>query len=377
MNILLATRADHAQRMGGDRVVIENVQAALRSLGHHATLSSEAAPDLTGIDLVHLFSLDALPWTYLQARAARTGRRPYIITPFYWTSTEAVPVAAYPIAERLVRRSLPEGWIDAMALRRGARRAGLNDSALNALPHFDRQRLRAEVLEGARCIVASGQAEKDRILRDFPGLDPAKILPLPFGCSLPTPVTPSVPPPAPGYFLCVGAIGPRKNQLALARAVRRIPGGRLVCIGDVAAGAAQYMRAVARAAPEDTVFLPAQPHGALGAFYTSARAVVQPSFIELPGLVALEAALAGHPVVASDRPPVREYLEGLATFVDPISPDAIQRGCETAVPPSASLAAEARQRFTWSSHAERLVEHATASLPSPRPARSPSHVEAP
>lgn len=329
MRVLFHTRPDHDLRPGGDGVVIEALGERLTSLGLQVDLSSATDADLAGYDAVHLFNLELIPHTFLQAANARRQGRPYLVTPIYWTPSESTPPRSYLQPERTVRLLLPDRVVDWLSLAAACRGSPGGVRALAELPSRSRQSLRASVLAGATRVFASCEAERRRLLRDFPTLTPEKVVVARFGYRAARAEAPTVALPEPGYFLCVGAFGPRKNQLNLARALRGVPGARIVFVGGASPRTERYRRAVEAAAP-GSLFLPAQPRGALPAFYAGARAVVQPSFIELPGLVAMEAAASLRSVVTSDHEPAREYLDGLVTFADPASPESIRQACLSA-----------------------------------------------
>jgi glycosyltransferase involved in cell wall biosynthesis len=255
---------------------------------------------------------------------------------------------------------LPERAIDLISLAAACRRNG-GVRKLGRLASLSRQRLRASVLTGATRIFVMSEGERRCLLQDFRTLSPEKVVISRFGYRAASATPATVTLPEPGYFLCVGAFGPRKNQLNLARALRDVPGARIVFIGSAATASERHRRAVLAAAPPGTLSLPDQPHGALPAFYRDARAVVQPSFIELPGLVAMEAVANLRPVVAADREPVREYLTGLASFADPDSPAAIRRACLSALAPDAGRVARFVGAHDWARVA-RPVEEAYLSL---------------
>ena len=312
MRVLFQTRPDHDERPGGDRVVIDALRERLRALGLEIDLSGATAPELRGYDAVHLFNLELMPHTSLQAENARRHGRPYFVTPTYWTPGEASP-----------RRVRVPG------LTRG------------------RQRTRKAVLAGATRVFASCEAERRRLLRDFSGLAEEQVVVARFGYRAPPPEEPTVPLPEPGYILCVGGFGHRKNQLNLARALREVPRARIVFVGSARRGDGRYRRAALAHAPRGSLSVLDQPHGALPFFYERARVVVQPSFVELPGLVAMEAVANLRPVVTAGHEPAREYLEGLVTFADPASPESIRRACLSAAEPDPARVARFVAEHDW------------------------------
>ena len=149
-------------------------------------------------------------------------------------------------------------------------------------------------------------------------------------------------------FVCAGGIGPRKNQLKLVKAFRRLREERLLIIGDVAPFCEPYYRAARAAAGSNVQFISRMPQSKLRTVLRVARACVQPSFIETPGLVALDAAAEGTPVVVGDVGPVREYFGDLAHYCRPGSVSSIVTACEAAAAAGRTDGSAFAKRYEWS-----------------------------
>jgi glycosyltransferase-like protein len=185
--------------------------------------------------------------------------------------------------------------------------------------------------------------------------------------------------------LAVGGIEPRKNSLRLLAAFARLrlchPTAQLWIVGGASAldhggYRAEYARARGELDPATGAAvheLGVVSEADLAALYRVAQVVALPSLQEGFGLVALEALAAGVPLVASDRPPFTEFLDGTcAALVDPLSVQAIAAGLERALrAPATQIAAGRRcaQRFSWPRVAaahldgyERILGHAGNAL---------------
>ncbi len=173
-------------------------------------------------------------------------------------------------------------------------------------------------------------------------------------------------------LLFVGRIQPLKGLTvalgALAELTPRHPDAVLVVVGGQSGRDGETEMAAARAliahhGLENRVrFVPPQPHHMLSTYYRAADVVVVPSRSESFGLVALEAAACGVPVVAAAvgglRTLVEEGVTGL--LVDTRDPAAYAVALDEllgrpAVAAAMGAAASERARhYTWSTTAARL-----------------------
>jgi glycosyltransferase involved in cell wall biosynthesis len=244
-------------------------------------------------------------------------------------------------------------------MRLGFARARLREqlgfsSARSIVP--DHVRLQSQIVNGAHLVFPNSQAEKQHLLDRFPDLQASRLHVVYNGVDpVSFPATRSS-----EFFLCAGAVGPRKNQLNLVKAFRQLPHERLIVLGKTAPNCDKYRRAVERAAGANVEFHDAVPHERMADYWLRTKVLVQPSYIETPGLSALEAAAGDVPVVVSDVPPVREYFAGAAYYCQPGSPQSIARACVAAAQ-GGPRGADLSQRFSWQRVLEPLC-HAYAEL---------------
>ncbi len=323
LNVLMLNRTDSATCPGGDTVQMEATARFLRDVGHRVTVSFDLQPSLDDVDLVHLFNLTRPQETAAQADHVLRGGKPYVLSSVYWDLDGAVPWHAYEFPRSVLRLCLPAG------VRRALRRVSPRNTGTAAPQQADPARLQASILRGARLVFPNSCAERDLLFSRFPFLALDRL------CVTPNGIEPPVErgekqPDENRVFVCAGAIGPRKNQLNLVKAFRRLPGERLIIIGQPSPGSAAYDRAVRRAAESNVTLRGPVPHAEMSAVLATAKALVQPSFIETPGLSAMEAAACGTPIVVADVAPVREYFGDLAHYCDPASPARITEACQAA-----------------------------------------------
>ena len=326
LRVLVQNRADSETCPGGDTVQMDWTMRFLRERGHDVCLSFDSDLDLSGFDVVHLFNLTRPIETFAQAENARRQSKPMVLSSVYWDLASAVPWHAHPFPRNwyhLIRPRGPRSWA-----QRGMQKM---------------------ILQQAEFVFPNSEAEKTHLLDRFHGLSSERLRVVKNGVA-PQPTDSITTTPTSEYrgtFVCAGAIGPRKNQLNLVRAFSRLPDERLCVIGQTAAGCAAYDRAVRRAAGANISFHRTMPHAEMGAVLREARALVQPSYIETPGLSAMEAAAAGTPIVVADVAPVREYFGALGHTCDPASPSSIAAACRAAIEGPRPNGAAFAAAFDW------------------------------
>jgi len=120
------------------------------------------------------------------------------------------------------------------------------------------------------------------------------------------------------YVLAVATLEPRKNLARVREATERA-GIELRVVGERGWGGVQVDGWVGRVSDEE-----------LAALYRGARCLVYPSLYEGFGLPVVEAMACGTPVVTSAGGATEEVAGEAAVLVDPLDPQAIAAGIETA-----------------------------------------------
>jgi len=161
------------------------------------------------------------------------------------------------------------------------------------------------------------------------------------------------------FVLMVGRIEPRKNQLNMVRALRgaKFP---VVFVGEPVHHYQDYYAACKREAGGNIHFLGALPHesGLLSSAYVACNTFLLATWLETPGLAALEAALAGAKVVITDQGATREYFGEYAAYV---TPDRLSEilSVTSAVfekPKNGLLKEHIKKNYLWQHVAKRTLE---------------------
>jgi glycosyltransferase involved in cell wall biosynthesis len=161
------------------------------------------------------------------------------------------------------------------------------------------------------------------------------------------------------FILFVGRVEPRKNPLGLIRAAQRL-GLHTVIIGDAPPAADDYAAECRREGGREVTWLRGIDHHAplLASAYAAATVFALPSWFETPGLAALEAALAGCPVVITPYGSAREYFGDLATYARPHRREEIAQALQTSWQQgrNSRLSGFVASRYLWPVVAQRTAE---------------------
>jgi D-inositol-3-phosphate glycosyltransferase len=240
-----------------------------------------------------------------------------------------------------------------------------------------RPRVEAEVVRCADLVVAATADEHDQLVRHY-GADPERIVIVPQGVDA-TLFSPGDRAAARHelrlddgpVLLFVGRIQPLKGADLAVETLARLatPRATLLVVGGPSGPEGESELARIRHLVEElglearVRFVPPQPHARLATYYRAADVCIVPSRSESFGLVALEAAACGTPVVAANVGGLRYVVDHGSTgfLVDRRDPDdfadAVDRILSSDVGPMASRAVERAGSYRWNIAAARLRRH--------------------
>lgn len=162
------------------------------------------------------------------------------------------------------------------------------------------------------------------------------------------------------FILYVGHIGwPRKNVLNLLKAVKDID-FPLVLIGKLIDNEYGYACLNLIRSRKNTLLINDLEHTSplLASAYAACDTLVLPSWYETPGLVALEAALAGAKIVITPYGGTKEYFKDYAQYINPFSiksiKDAIIKSLEQQK--DNLLREYIYKHYLWSHAAQKLID---------------------
>ncbi|MBI1903548.1 MAG: glycosyltransferase family 4 protein [Planctomycetia bacterium] len=334
LRVLLAGKVTAMASPGGGETQLLATAAALRQRGIDARLWRPWEDELRWANCLHLFG--SAPEHLETAAAARRLGLKVVLSTIAWLDMASLWHEPRPVGRRLAACAKH-------ALRR----------AVPSLPSW-----RRKLYHAVDVLLPNSQHEAEQLVRLF-SVPPERICVVPngadvrFAAASPEAFAEKV--GGPGFVLCPGRIEPRKNQLGLLRALRGTR-AKVVVLGDAVPGHEAYLAECRRATGDSAMFLPRIAHDdpLLASAYAACGCLALASWFETPGLVALEAAMSGTPLVLPRGGCAWEYFGPLGQYVSPDDHAGIRRAVQTALAQGRSpvLAALAQQSFSWGAAAE-------------------------
>jgi glycosyltransferase involved in cell wall biosynthesis len=364
----LLIRADYRAKPGGDVVMAEHYERALREAGARTSLhplSRETIRDAAGT--VHLFNIDRwIEFGSAVMQIAGGNQHPLVVSPIHHPAQRVeyfenvVRRGPLRAVNRLGRGALGRERIKHVLRARSPR--GVWEATVDS--RSNRPAI-ARALQQARLVIVLAEAERReieatfgisiehnvRMVRNSVVVDEA----------VHTGATRDI------DVLIVGRIEQRKNQLHLAEALRGTP-FRTVFIGGVNARARSYQAAFDRVISDSPNLEYRRPVNQpdLLRLYARAKVFASASYFEVVSLAELEAVGYGCQLVAATSGYMMEYIGDYATFLEPTAAtevwlQAIAAACAAGV--NHAGMERVRTRFDTSSSARQLVDaYQTAEL---------------
>lgn len=329
LSVLLAGKLTGMTSPGGGETQLRAMAQTLSEAGVEAKLWRPWEHDWASADCLHLFGSE--PEHLLVIQAARTRKLPVVLSPVAWFDLASRWREPWPLA----RRMLACGKFLARA-------------AFPALRSWRRR-----LYHAADLLLPNSQAEAEQLIRYFQ-VSPERIRIVPNGAERRFASADAEAFAAlvgcRDFILYAGRLEPRKNQLTFLRAMEGIV-VPIVVLGNPVPGHEGYYEECRRAAGRNVQFVAGLDHNdpLLASAYAACGCLVLTSWYETPGLVALEAAMTGAPLVLPCGGCAREYFGELARYVSPGDIAGIRRAVLDALAAGRSrqLASLVHEHFTW------------------------------
>ncbi len=301
------------------------------------TVAAVPPPDA---DLAQLFSLPELYTSFQNLLTARRAHLRVVATALYWNPTryqlEGIPLSEPPASPADAERN-----------------AALRKAVLAV-----EQSLARAIYRACDVLIAQSTSEADALVDDF-GVARERIVVAWCGTEARyAHADPTLFQEKFGlrhFILSVGRVDANKNQLSLIRALREESLPLVLAGGSQAPGYLERCKALDGA---NVHFLPMLSDAELASAYAAAQVHALASWLEVVGLVTLEAAVAGCNVVLSREHGARDYIGDAGWYCDPGDVDSIRRAVLDAyhAPRQTALSEKLLNTFTWEKHAEAECE---------------------
>ena len=369
MRILLVNHGTAGEWGGGDGVQIRETAKRLAQRGHHVQAINADQPDARGFDLVHLFNCRVERSFQQQVASCKQAGVPVVVSPIWISLAKALwgSRGTMSVLQQAVDGA-PSTTVDSLLnkLRNRELVVHLPSGAVNAQGYGKdswpvNKSVIKELLLQVDGLLPNSWLELQALRDDLQwhnepfeiahyGVDPGLFLdPDPNAFREATGIREP-------FVLQAGRIEPAKNQAMLCWALREtnLP---IVLIGGSKHWPA-YADLCKSISGERLHIIKHLPQALLASAYAAAAVHVLPSWMETCGLVSLEAALAGTPIVGSTFGHELEYLEGDAWYADPGDPGSLRKAVIEASdagryhPRAIAMKRKVLERFNW----ERTVD---------------------
>lgn len=329
MKVLFWLAEETRSIAGGHQEQMRQTAKALRELGHEVDTSHDAtASDVRQYDVVHGFNLSPE-----QVRGARQARRPVVLSTIWW-----------PLS---YRSGSEQPWTPIKSLTQARRGAGrVKRRLLHMDPATPWEAAPRLAFESSSILLPNSAMEAAAVRRDLGVTTPMMTVPNAVNTDV---FYPDNAVAREDFILVVGRIEPHKNQLGTLEALRDQP-RPVMLVGPPHPHHPAYYDQCRRALRAGDSIVEEIPHEELPRLYRRAAVHVLNTWFETTGLVSLEAAACGTPIVSTDRGFAIEYFEDGARYCDPGRPATVAEAVEHAIAQirTDALSERVREQFTWS-----------------------------
>ncbi len=367
MKILMYGKPGLFNKMGGDRIQMEQTAAHLRKHNIDVKISCDMNEDLTPYDLIHIFHLDWNPYCFFQIKKAKRFNKKVVFSPIHHNVYELKRFDDEFVFDfRRISRILFNDQFNRDLFKELYKSLfspsklwivfysaayGLKNMYKYAISHSDvllvQTKREAKDLKETYGVDFKWRIVKNGVGDTYLAENSSNINHFDFE----------------NYLICVGRIEPRKNQTSIISAVNELRKElsldlKLVLIGPKPSKKHfEYSRLFDRLLHKNPWIkhIPQVPYSEMPSYYKHAKVGISASWFETTGLTSLEAVFCGANAVASgDR--AREYLGDLAFYCDPGDINSIKEAIKHAYfADRPKLSPNLKNDYTWEAAAKETL----------------------
>ncbi|HUC93011.1 MAG TPA: glycosyltransferase [Paenibacillus sp.] len=371
--ITLVDRLSSAHLVGGDTIQIQALNRFLQENNYETNITNNVNENTTNTDLFILFNLTNAQELFYHFDHIKVSGIPYIIFPIYWDLDSVIPLNAYIGPRRYIKKIFPESSLHILRnIIFYIHNRKLLKLQINNLLAWNKYAKKVkEILNNSCFICVNSHSEAEHLVKKFPlsqeaekrikvirnGIDKSEL-------KMPLSIDELR---GQNFLCCIGGIGPRKNQIMLVRAANELK-INLVLVGNSSKDNMSYYNKLKKEAGPTIKFLGHLSHSEAKGIMAASKGLLQPSYIETPGLAAMEAYSLGVPIAVSDTGPVREYFGDTALYCDPSDIDSIKAVMTRLLSQDIAqrLNVEFIEKYQWSSVFSPLLEPINSIVSKPK-----------
>lgn len=355
MKVLMQSRKNFFTLRGGDTIQLEKTKAELEKLGVEVDLSLDFYPDLAEYDLVHLSNVTRIQETYLQVKNAKKQGKKIVLSTIYWPMDEFEKQGQVGIRKFINSFFNIDNQERIKAFVRYIKDKDSRNEATRNLWKIGYTKMQKYVVNNVDYYLPNSEMEMDEFCKSF-GIEKKKykVIPNAIDSDVAKKQYENKIPLEFEKFrdaiICVGRIEPRKNQLALVKALEG-SNYKLVLVGAVSKNQISYFDEIKEILDKNPNFyyLPNVDNDKLYQLYRVCSVSALPSWLDTPGLVSLEAAAMGCKLAVSSKGSTTEYFGGHAEYCLPDDLNGIRKAINQAYnkPNDPELIKLIFDNYTW------------------------------
>lgn len=372
MKVLFQSRVDLYNPRGGDTIQMEQTKKAIEKLDSSIKIDIDTSikkKDISKYDIVHLFNLDWIPETYLQAKWAKENGKKIVLSAIHHSEKEVLlfeKEARFGI-RRLYNAIIP--WQSMRDVWKNIYRSIFNyKKAYPTLVQLFKgiRNEQREIVKMSDVIVVQTKEEAIDIGKDF-NVKNFKWKKVVNGVNVDVfyNARKSFKGKKKKIILNVGRIEPRKNQLSLIKAFEllqkeeKYKDFKLVFIGALSKNHPEYVYRFKKLVKENSniSYLGVVSLEKVAKHMSESLVYAHTSWFETTGLVCLEAAVSGLSIVATGTR-VREYIGNKAYYCKPDDIISIKNGLVDAIENPVDiegLQKDVKKTYSWEEAAKQTI----------------------
>lgn len=364
MKVLMQGRKNLFEVKGGDSIQLLKTKQELENIGISVDISLEYEPNLKGYDIVHLSNITRIHETYLQLKNAISQNKPVVLSTIYWPYDEMNKKGQFGIRKFINTYFRSDSMVRLRSLCRYILSKNNRDLATKNLWKIGFTEMQKFVVNNVDYFLPNAEMEMDALCDSFnvpkasytviPNAIDSHIAKYQYNAE-----TPKEFEKYKDAIICVGRIEPRKNQLALVKALDQ-SGYKLVLVGAVQNNQNNYFNKVNNIMRKNKEFyyIPQIENEKLYQLYKVCKVSVLPSWLDTPGLVSLEAASMGCNLAVSSKGTTTEYFGDYAEYCLPDDLKSIRDAIDRAYnkPRTSELRNIILNNYTWEIAAKKTAE---------------------